>query len=110
MTGDLSEFGIKAGDHVLVHVPPGWMMAGTVVKVLGERLQIKDAIYVEDIGSGHSVVEICATAKAQQQKAICTQKWTIPDGTVVLPMAIFPMQRDVRPLAKANEAAAVESV
>ena len=99
---------VKLGDHVLAHVPPGWMVAGTVVGIFGERLKLNDATYIEDIGTNHSVVELCQAGTAKELKEIATASWPLPDGTIILPMMVCQMVRDVRPLSKKKAAEAVE--
>ena len=98
----------SVGMHVLVHVVPGWMLAGTITHVLGERLVLKDCTYLEGCAAQHAMTELCFATTAKGLRDIATTTWPAPDGMVVLPTLVMPMLRDARPLAKRGEAKAVE--
>ena len=99
---------VAVGSHVLVHVPPGWMLAGTVREVLGERLVLTDCVYLEACASGTAMTQLCTATSAKAQRAIVSRSWPMPDGTLVMPLIVMPMVRDVRPLARSAEAHEVE--
>lgn len=107
MADDLSG-AVKVGTHVLVHVVPGWMLAGTVVQVLGERLVLNDCTYLEGCAAQHAMTELCFATTAKGLRDIATTTWPAPDGMIVLPTLVMPMLRDARPLSKRGEAKAVQ--
>lgn len=38
----------------VIHVPPGWLLAGRVAKVNDEYITFTDTVYIENVAAGHS--------------------------------------------------------
>lgn len=94
-----------ADRHVVIFVPPSWMLAGTVAEETATELVLRDAVYVESTASNESV-----WAAARDPRLVGTT-WPLPDGTRVRRDAILilaPAAGSFRPAAKAAQTKAIK--
>jgi hypothetical protein len=104
----------EIGKTYLFSVPPGWLIAGTVSDVQSGVIYIDDGCYVESAGSSQSTVSgIPLATTPEMMNAACSRAWPLIDGYSLLENAVlmaFPCKRDVKPLARANDAATIKGV
>lgn len=100
------------GETYVINVPPSWILAGTAMEVTDTHMILKDSVYIESIGDGHSALGSVPRAKsAAELKAAAIRSYPIPDGMAVRLDAILisvPCARDMTPLSRAGEAEAIK--
>ena len=91
------------GKHVVLHVVPSWIYAGTVTAVDDSHVQLHDAIYQEGVAAGSSCWD-AAIGKIGST-------WPILDGVVILIgsiTTIVPAMKGFRGASKKRQSEAVE--
>ena len=98
--------------HVVLVTATVWLVFGTVIEEhetpYGKVMTLKDCGWVESVGAGHGVMDLCSATTAKQQREIATTCWPMPDGTTIVGIAsICPAVRHFKALHMAREADAV---
>lgn len=104
--------GLESGKHVMLVLPPSWIIGGTVRAVEGDRVILDDAVYVESMATGgtYGLAALASTAAARAK--IVSGASPIPDGTSFLVGAllqILPCQVSWKHEARKREADAIKA-
>jgi hypothetical protein len=96
------------GTSYVFSIPPSWLIGGTVTEIDGDHILISDAVYLESVNSGYSLIGSTALAKnAQELSSIVAASWPLSDGTILhvdgILMAV-PAVSNFRSLARAADA------
>jgi hypothetical protein len=102
---------MEPGSTWLFFVPPGWIVGGTVDSIDGDVLHLYDAVHLEGVASGHSLMSSISTCTVPKKLAeICPTAWGYPHGFQILLSAALmrvPCRISLRQLALARDAAAL---
>jgi hypothetical protein len=104
--------GYDVGTTHVLNVPPGWLLAGTIAEVTKEELVLRDSIYIEGIGDGHSALSSVSSAvSAKDLKSAVTKCYPVRDGMRLRRDAVLisvPCVRDMTPLSRGDDANAIK--
>lgn len=100
------------GTTLIMFVPPGWIIGGTIVNQDNECLEMKDIVYIESVANSFSSIGDIAMAKtAAELKKIVSQSYPIPNGTKFRKETLLiqvPCVRDLTPLARQKDGETVK--
>ena len=68
------------GQPWFFHVPPGWILIGSIASIQEDEVILVNAAHVELVGENRAMSELHFAETVEQQRAICTQAWPLPDG------------------------------
>lgn len=109
-----SRGGIKVGVTYVFFVPPGWLLGGTVVDIVGDHVILENSVYLEGVQSGKATVSDLPAAKTpQQQNDVVRTCWPMTNGTSIRYDAILfmnPCGTDMRGLFNRASADAINNM
>ncbi len=112
MSKEATSHKFEIGKTYTMNVPPSWILVGTVMDIDDTHIYIKDGVYVESIGDGHSALgSIPLATDAKGLKDAVTKSYPIKDGFGMRKDAVLihiENERDVTPLSRSGEATAIK--
>jgi hypothetical protein len=105
----MSESPFVVGKTYIIHLPPGWIYAGTIERVTDEHLILRDAVWIEGLSA--DVYQLALATTAAAQKTVATTANPLPDGAIARIDCVThaaPCALDMRALARARMASAIK--
>ena len=73
---------LQVGQTVVVFVPPGWILAGTISAQVKGGFLFDEVYYIEEVHAGYSSIGQLAEAQTpKQQQKVIKSCYALPDGT-----------------------------